>query len=123
MTEDLREFIGRVINSPLKLELVVYFHRNRYTMDYAEGTAQRVGADPQRVKTALTDLAAAGVVHQRQSAFNTTRPPVFSYTRDDAVRYLVDELSRQLQSEEGRRDVLAMISPSPLEEVPNRREV
>lgn len=109
MTEDLRDFTARVIDSPLKLELVAYFHRNRFTMDYAEGTAQRVGADPKKVEKALRELAQVGVINQHQSLYNASRPPVFSYTRDDSICRLVDELTRQLETEEGRRAIWALI--------------
>ena len=110
MTEDLRDFIVRTVDSPLKLELITYFHRNRFTMDYAEGTAQRVGADPQRVQASLEELVTAGIVQQRQSAFNSSRPPVFSYTRDPGIRRLVGELSDYLSHEDGRKDLLALMT-------------
>lgn len=111
MTKDLRDFTARVINSPLKLELVTYFHRNRFTMDYAEGTAQRIGADPRKVERALVELAAEGVVNQHQSIYNSSRPPVFSYTRNDSICRLIEELTHQLQTEEGRSAILALLSP------------
>jgi len=108
MTE-LEEFITRVLTTPLKLDLVLYFHRNPYTMDYAEGTAQRLGVDPELVAIALQELTQAGVLDVRQSQFNASRPPVYRYTRQEKVRALVNSLDQQVATGKDRQNLLARL--------------
>ncbi|HIE52215.1 MAG TPA: hypothetical protein EYP85_10690 [Armatimonadetes bacterium] len=110
MTSAAEDFFARVITDRLKLDLLCYFHRNPFTIDYAHGTAQRLGADVQLVTRSLEELVQAGVLNVRQSQFDPSRPAVYSYTRNPEIRALVEEVVVQATTEEGRNQLLQRIA-------------
>ena len=70
------------------VEVLGFFERNPFTMDYARGIAVRLGQSEQSVQQELERLASQGLVHKRESA-GVDRPPVFSYTKDKKLRQVV----------------------------------
>lgn len=109
MDQAVRQFLERVINSRVKLDLVLHFHRNRYTLDYAGGVAQKVGRALDEVRRALDELAEAGVVVRHTSKLHSDRPPIYAYTRDQRTQALVAKLAEYCSSEAGRREVEEII--------------
>jgi hypothetical protein len=101
-TGDLSEFLAQVIDSPLKLDLLTYFHRNPYTVDYAQGTAQRLKSPLRLTEEALNHLAEKGVVNKWESRFQGSRPAVYSLRRDEEVWVLVDQVANLMATREGR---------------------
>ncbi|HIE08653.1 MAG TPA: hypothetical protein EYP65_02260 [Armatimonadetes bacterium] len=109
MDQAVREFLVSVINSRVKLDLVLHFHRNRYTLDYAGGVAQKVGRREEEVRRALEELVEAGVVVRHTSKLHSDRPPIYAYTRDPRTQALVARLAEYCSSEGGRREVETII--------------
>jgi hypothetical protein len=109
MTPEVEHFLREKVRSLLRLEVLLYFHRNPFTMDYAEGTAMRLGRPPGLVAEALERLAGAGVLHKRVSQFAPTRSAVYSYTRDAAVREVMAQLERLMNDAAGREEILRLL--------------
>jgi hypothetical protein len=65
-----------------------FFERNPFTMDYARGIAVRLCQSEQSVRDDLEQLVTKGLMQKREPA-GINRPPVYSYTRDKALRQLV----------------------------------
>jgi len=103
--EAVREFLESVVNTRVKLDLVLHFHKNRYTLDYAGGVAQKVGREEGEVRRALEELAEAGVVVRHTSKLHSDRPPIYAYTRDPKIHALVAKLAEYCSNEGGRREV------------------
>ncbi len=110
MDEALRNLLAEIVNTRTKLDLVLHFHRNRYTLDYAEGVAQRMGRNVEEVRRALEELAEAGVVMRHTSRLHSDRPPIYAYTQDPQIRNLIGRLATYCQDENGRREVEEFIA-------------
>lgn len=105
----MREFIESVINSRVKLDLVLHFHKNHYTLDYASGVARKVGRAEEEVRRALDELSQAGVVVRHTSKLHSDRPPIYAYTREPELQALVTKLAEYCLNEGGRREVEEVI--------------
>jgi len=73
------------------LGVLNFFERNPFTMDYARGIAVRLGQSEQSVRDELELLVEKGLVQIRATA-GVTRPPIYSYTREKALRQLVSRV-------------------------------
>ena len=109
MDQAVKEFLESVINSRVKLDLILHFHRNRYTLDYAGGVAQKVGRAEGEVRKALEELVEAGVVVRHTSKHHSDRPPIYAYTRDPKTQALVAKLVEYCSDESGREEVERII--------------
>lgn len=98
---DVREVLEEILDSLVKLDLLVYFHRNPDAADTAEGLAIWVGSDPEKVRRGAEELVRVGILEKHED--------IYHYTRDqevvDAVerfmneRYMVREERMRLIAE------------------------
>lgn len=109
MHPEVERFLREKVRSPLRLAILMYFHRNPYTMDYAEGTAMRLGLHPELVSQALEKLAEVGLLQKRVSHFTSERPPVYRYTRDFEARAAIAQIAQLLDEEPSRLHILALL--------------
>ena len=59
---ETREFLYRHINSPVKLDLILYLHDNPYAVDGADVLALRLGREPPVVEECAEELVQAGLL-------------------------------------------------------------
>jgi serine phosphatase RsbU (regulator of sigma subunit)/DNA-binding response OmpR family regulator len=86
LDDELRAFMDRVVGSPERMELLVYFHQNPHAFDGATGLAQWVNRPIAPVKTALHGLTAAGILKQQGSGHSA----VYAYRPRDEMKPLID---------------------------------
>jgi len=75
---------------PEGVEILRFFDKNPYTMDYARGIANRLGLSENAVQRHLEHLARQGFLSVRTSS-GVDRAPIYSYTRDRQVRQAVSQ--------------------------------
>ncbi|HPU00144.1 MAG TPA: BON domain-containing protein [Armatimonadota bacterium] len=71
---ETREFLYRHVNSPVKLDLILYLHDNPYAVDGADVLALRLGREPPVVEECAEELVQAGLLEvvPRRPAFGPT---------------------------------------------------
>jgi len=89
MQEHTAEFIRDVVDSPAKLELVLFLHANPYALETARSLAQRLLRPAGQVEAALQDLTDAEVA-QARAADGTA--PLFTYNPDGPYQHAIQEL-------------------------------
>ncbi len=62
LDDELLDLLRRQVNSPIKMDLVAYFHENPYAMDAARSLAVRLGRDASLVDASAGDLVRDGVL-------------------------------------------------------------
>ncbi|HIE09897.1 MAG TPA: hypothetical protein EYP65_08635 [Armatimonadetes bacterium] len=98
---DVRGVLEEILDSLVKLDLLVYFHRNPDAADTAEGLAVWVGSDPEKVQQAAEDLVKVGILEKKGDIYHYTRDPqiVGAVERFVNERYMVREERMRLIAE------------------------
>ena len=98
---DVRRVLDEILDSLVKLDLLVYFHRNQDAADTAEGLAVWVGSDPEKVQRAADDLVKVGILEKKGEIYHYTRDPevVGAIERFINERYMVREERMRLIAE------------------------
>lgn len=104
MDPQLAEFIETVVNSPLKLDLVLFFFHNQQTVDTAVDIGRRTGRNAGEVSQALEDLCRSKVLSKQE----TGDEPAFGYTQDGYIAGRVEQLSRYCNHDH-RYEILTQI--------------
>src|SRR3990172_994035 len=65
LDEELRAFLDRVVGSPERMELLVFFDQNPHAFDTTHSIAQWVNRPVEAVKAALEGLTVAGILKQQ----------------------------------------------------------
>lgn len=64
-----------ILDSLVKLDLLVYFHRNPDAADTVEGLAIWVGSTIEEVKRAAEELLQVGILEKEEELFHYTKEP------------------------------------------------
>ena len=64
MDPELLRFIKKYVDSFIKWDLLLFFHRNPHTIDTVDNIARYAGRDPQVVGEELSELAARGILSE-----------------------------------------------------------
>jgi hypothetical protein len=62
---DLRTLFELWVDSPLKVQIVTFYHRNPGLIETVDGLAQRIGADPEAVRKTVADHVKLGFLKER----------------------------------------------------------
>jgi len=95
VSPQLEEFINRMVNSPVKLELLLFLHNNQFTLDTALAISRRVGKDAEDVARALEELSRWNVVARQ----DTGGEPAYGYTQDGHVVKRIEQLAAEYLGE------------------------
>jgi hypothetical protein len=85
------------MDSPLKVQIVSFYHRNPGMIETIEGLAQRIGSDPEMVRKTVADHVKLGFLRER----NLGALKVIVYDPNGEKR-LQDYVAQQVKSR-GRR--------------------
>lgn len=84
MDESTIRFIHDYLDSRTKLEVALFLHRNRFTLESADGLARRIGRAAADIARDLQELAAARVVTVH-SLNGSPETRLYGYTEDGLV--------------------------------------
>lgn len=90
---DLKALFDLWMDSPLKVQIVSFYHRNPGMIETVEGLAQRIGSDPERVRKTVADHLKLGFLHER----NLGSVKVIVYDPSSEKR-LQDYVAQQVKS-------------------------
>jgi hypothetical protein len=62
---DLKQLFDLWMDSPLKVQIVSFYHRNPGMIETVEGLAQRIGSDPEMVRKTVQDHVKLGFLRER----------------------------------------------------------
>ena len=62
---DLKQLFDLWMDSPLKVQIVSFYHRNPGIIETVEGLAQRIGSDPEMVRKTVADHLKLGFLRER----------------------------------------------------------
>lgn len=97
---DCSRQVGQAIDNLVKLELVMFFHRNPETLDDLCGISRRLGYSPEVIGSAMPGLVAAGLLTQHGQG----PAALYRYTQDPEVRRVVEgDYSSRYQTKAERR--------------------
>lgn len=94
---DLKQLFELWMDSPLKVQIVSFYHRNPGMIETVEGLAQRIGSDPEMVRKTVADHLKLGFLRER----NLGPMKVIVYDPSTEKR-LQDYVAQQVKSR-GRR--------------------
>jgi predicted transcriptional regulator of viral defense system len=66
MDPDLLKFIRRYVDSFIKWDLLLFFHKNPHTIDTVENIARYAGRDPESVRLEILELANRGILEETE---------------------------------------------------------
>lgn len=81
MDEDTARFVRDNLDSRAKLDVALFLHSNRFTLESAVGLARRIGRTEEDLAPELGELANAHIVTVHGDV-NGPRPCLFGYTED-----------------------------------------
>jgi len=64
MDPQLLQFIKKYVDSFIKWDLLLFFHKNPHTIDTVDNIARYAGRDPEIVGEELSELAARGILRE-----------------------------------------------------------
>lgn len=64
-TLDIKQLFDLWMDSPLKVQIVSFYHRNPGMIETVEGLAQRIGSDPEMVRKTVADHVKLGFLRER----------------------------------------------------------
>lgn len=64
-TLDLKQLFDLWMDSPLKVQIVSFYHHNPGMIETVEGLAQRIGSDPEMVRKTVADHVKLGFLRER----------------------------------------------------------
>lgn len=66
MDPELLHFIRKYVDSFIKWDLLLFFHKNPHTIDTIENIARYAGRDPESVRLEILDLAERGILKETE---------------------------------------------------------
>ncbi|HIE52012.1 MAG TPA: hypothetical protein EYP85_09655 [Armatimonadetes bacterium] len=99
------ELLDKILDSLIKLDLLVFFYQNPDTIDSASGIATWVGHEEEQVVKELAELAAARLIERHQVRGET----VYTRSNDPDIRRMVDDFMELMSERENRLRVVAQI--------------
>lgn len=94
--------LDEILDSVVKLELLLFFHSNPAAMDSAEGLSIWLGRDAERIRQAADELVEATILDRWGEGENA----IYCYTSNPQVRSMIsDFVDSELTSKE-KRDML-----------------
>lgn len=104
MQASVKEFIETTVDSPLKLDLLLFLHNNQFTVDTPLAISRRIGRNREEVEKALDELLRWNAVTKQE----TGGDPAYGYTQDGHVVKRIEELAAHYR-EEGRFEILTAV--------------
>ena len=105
---DLEEFIAKVANSFVKIELIKFFYHNPHFLGGGQDLSLAIGRDLKRVSKGINDLVVHGVIQksgQKSAAIWSYQPDktmhkkisrfVQSYEETDLRQWIVNQVIRR----------------------------
>lgn len=104
---DLEEFIAKVANSFVKIELIKFFYHNPHFLGKTSDISQAIGRTPKRVSKGIDDLVIQGVIQksgQKSAAIWSYKPEesmhekitqfIKAYEGPDLRQWIVNQVIR-----------------------------
>ncbi|MGC9397922.1 MAG: hypothetical protein ACP5HM_02165 [Anaerolineae bacterium] len=66
MDPELLHFVRRYVDSFIKWDLLLFFHKNPHTIDTVENIARYAGRDPESVRLEILELVDKGLLEETQ---------------------------------------------------------
>ncbi len=104
MQASMKEFIETTVDSPLKLDLLLFLYNNQFTVDTPLAISRRIGRNREEVEKALGELLRWNAVTKQE----TGGDPAYGYTQDGHVVKRIEELAGHYR-EEGRFEILTAV--------------
>ncbi len=111
MERELQEFLDGVIDSLIKLEIVLFFHSNPGTIDTPQGISMRIYRNCDLTASALRDLGSAGVLDCVTLGAGTYQ--LYSLTQSKDVLSVIELLDQRYHSDRtAMLDIIRRFLPS-----------
>ena len=91
MKPEVRDLVARCLDSPVKLDIMLFFQANPATTDTPEGVALRIYRSREEVRSALAELAEDALLNA--VALGRGRYLVYSLSEDRTLRQALADLS------------------------------
>lgn len=105
LSEEISNFIHRVANSFIKIDLIRFFHNNPSTMDTIENISIYIGRDTEKVKRCLRDLANEGIV----KIYKRENLELYSFTDEAEKKALLEKFFGAYEDRQERLKIIAHV--------------
>jgi len=97
MEVKLQAFLDEVIDSLIKLEIVLFFHSNPGTIDTARAIAMRIYRNEEATAAALEQLSAKHVLDR--TTLGAGKYELYSLSQDESIRSVIGLLDKRFHSD------------------------
>lgn len=108
VAENIGKFLEGITESMVRIEIILFFHRNQFAMDVAKNIAKWIGRDVGVVEKELERLVEQKIVDK----MGTGPSAIYSYTQDVEIIEIIDKFVTELTlGRERTRRALEGIKP------------
>lgn len=105
LSDEIKKFIERFIDSFVSWDLIVFFHTNSGTIDTCKGLSSRLGRKENEVKNSLEELYKKGLLGKKVGSGKE----VYFYSPSPHLKDVVDEFVKSLEDRSFRLKVLSYL--------------
>ena len=85
---DLEEFIAKVANSFVKIELIKFFYRNPHFLGKTGDISLAIGRNPKQISKGIDDLVVQGVIQKKSGQKNAA---IWSYAPEESMHKMITQ--------------------------------
>ncbi len=96
-----RKFIEKRLDTIVKVDLLMFLHKNPSTVGNARDFAHKINREEKDVEKALAEFLRFGLVRK----LSTVGPPTYNYTPPERWAPIINKVVKYLSTPEGRSEI------------------